>query len=136
MNSYQHFIELLFQTGLAEDRIFYWLHAFQNKNFSVTDEEVFFDEIRAHLARIQNTLTAFEDNLTENQSVIRKNEAELLPYLLDLEQKQASFYDKNFFEYKNSLIEGEKSALGAIENIRNSKGNTEIEYLRKKLGQK
>lgn len=130
----EQFIKLLSTSGLAEERIDFWINKVRTDTFTEKDEGLFADELGEQLNRVEEAIAVTEDQLDEARANMAAQEAKALPFLRDLAQHQPAVDEKNLKAYKSELEAGDKKFMGQLEQIRTKSGSEEMDAIRKKLG--
>ena len=128
------FIRLLAESGLSKDRAFFWIEKLKNDNFSEEDETIFKAELEEQLSQLKTAIAVTEVQLKEREDALQKREADALPYLADLDAVQQQKQETEAENYKKALGEGEKQAMGQMEQIRGGQNAEEMDAIRKRLG--
>lgn len=130
----EHFVTLLTQSGLPDERIRYWVDRVYAPDFTEEDEKAFTREMEEHLIRIDEAIGVTEEDILDLEKKKTTEEYRTLPYLEKLADAQEEAQKKERDAYKSELSEAEKKALDQIEKLRLKAGEEEIESIRKRLG--
>lgn len=130
----EHFITLLTQSGLEDQRVEYWVERISSDQFSETDEQALMQELEEHLIRVDQALGVVQLEVEKKEDQLSQKEQKTVPFLEKLAREQVQAQEKQIQAYKQELSEGEKKALDKIEAVRSEKDSDAIEALRKGLG--
>lgn len=132
----QNFLEQLDQSGLPEDRKLYWAEKIGSGEFEEKDIKAFEEEMTEHIDFLEEDaeFLDFEKSQLEAERDERlKASADDIETLV---QKAPEALEEDYKKFQNEILNAEDEANQQIEENRHSKESSEMDAIRKRLGNK
>ena len=91
---FEHFVKLLMQSGLDEERVRFWVTKIENEDFSEADENALTRELEEHLVRVDEAIAVTEADVVEKEKIFAEKVDKSLPYLQKLADEQPAVQEK------------------------------------------
>ena len=131
-----NFLELLFGSGLPQDRIEYYLDRIKTKQFNEEDQQSLLTELQLHVAQLDETIEGMEEIIASKQAQYEEDQKEILPYVQKIAEMQPEIQKQELEDFKQELSQADKEFMQKLEHIRNKKTEQQMAALQNFLKEK